>query len=560
MSERTLIPISAQPKIGKIDEAEYFRLYEKSLADPDAFWGEHGKRLDWIKPYTKICNASFTGDVSIRWYEDGTLNASANCIDRHLAKRGDQTAILWEGDDPAEDRRVTYRELHESVCRLANALKAKGVKKGDRVTIYLPMIPEAAVAMLACARIGAIHSVVFGGFSPDSLAGRIEDCRSTVLITADEGLRGGRKVPLKRNADTALRQCPDVKTVIVVKRTGGDIDWVKGRDHWYDEVCAAASPECPPAEMSAEDPLFILYTSGSTGKPKGVLHTTGGYLAFTSMTHEYVFDYRDGEIYWCTADVGWVTGHSYIVYGPLANGATTVMFEGVPNYPDPSRFWQVVDKHKVSIFYTAPTAIRALMREGEDYVRKTSRKSLRLLGTVGEPINPEAWLWYYDHVGDKRCPIVDTWWQTETGGILITPIPGATPLKPGSATRPFFGVEPVIVDGDGKRSPDGVAARAISAWRAPGRARCARCSAITSALSKPISRPSKGFTSPVTERGATPTASTGSPAASTMSSMSPATASAPPKSRARLSRIRRSPRPRWSAIRMTSRGRGSTPM
>ncbi|HMH61981.1 MAG TPA: acetate--CoA ligase, partial [Bradyrhizobium sp.] len=451
MSERTLIPISAQPRIGKIDEAEYFRLYEKSLADPDAFWGEQGKRLDWIKPYTKVCNASFTGDVSIRWYEDGTLNASANCIDRHLAKRGDQTAILWEGDDPAEDRRVTYRELHDSVCRLANALKAKGVKKGDRVTIYLPMIPEAAVAMLACARIGAIHSVVFGGFSPDSLAGRIEDCRSTVLITADEGLRGGRKVPLKRNADTALRQCPEVKTVIVVKRTGGDIDWVKGRDHWYDEVCAAASPECPPAEMSAEDPLFILYTSGSTGKPKGVLHTTGGYLAFTSMTHEYVFDYRDGEIFWCTADVGWVTGHSYIVYGPLANGATTVMFEGVPNYPDPSRFWQVVDKHKVSIFYTAPTAIRALMREGEDYVRKTSRKSLRLLGTVGEPINPEAWLWYYDYVGDKRCPIVDTWWQTETGGILITPIPGATPLKPGSATRPFFGVEPVIVDGDGKR-------------------------------------------------------------------------------------------------------------
>jgi acetyl-CoA synthetase len=451
MSERTLIPISAHPGIGKIDEAEYFRLYERSLADSDGFWGEYGKRIDWMKPYRKVCNASFKGDVSIRWYEDGTLNASANCIDRHLAKRADQTAILWEGDDPAEDRRVTYRELHESVSRLANALKAKGVKKGDRVTIYLPMIPEAAVAMLACARIGAIHSVVFGGFSPDSLAGRIEDCRSTVLITADEGLRGGRKVPLKRNADTALRQCPDVKTVIVVKRTGSDIDWVKGRDHWYDEVCAAASPDCPPAEMSAEDPLFILYTSGSTGKPKGVLHTTGGYLVYTAMTHEYVFDYRDGEIFWCTADVGWVTGHSYIVYGPLANGATTVMFEGVPNYPDPSRFWQVVDKHKVSIFYTAPTAIRALMREGEDYVRKTSRKSVRLLGTVGEPINPEAWLWYYDHVGDKRCPIVDTWWQTETGGILITPIPGATPLKPGSATRPFFGVEPVIVDGDGKR-------------------------------------------------------------------------------------------------------------
>jgi acetyl-CoA synthetase len=389
--------------------------------------------------------------VAIRWYEDGTLNASYNCIDRHLAKRADQTAILWEGDDPAEDRRVTYRELHDSVCRLANALKTEGVKKGDRVTIYMPMIPEAAVAMLACARIGAIHSVVFGGFSPDSLAGRIEDCRSTALITADEGLRGGRKVPLKRNADTALLQCPDVKTVVVVKRTGGAIDWTPGRDLWYHEICAAASPDCPPEEMSAEDPLYILYTSGSTGKPKGVLHTTGGYLVYASMTHEYVFDYRAGEVFWCTADVGWVTGHSYIVYGPLANGATTLMFEGVPNYPDPSRFWQVVDKHKVSIFYTAPTAIRALMREGEGYVRKTSRKSLRLLGTVGEPINPEAWLWYYDNVGDGRCPIVDTWWQTETGGILITPIPGATPLKPGSATRPFFGVEPVIVDGEGNR-------------------------------------------------------------------------------------------------------------
>ena len=451
MSDRSVFPISAHPHIGKIDEAEYFRLYRESLADPDRFWGERGKRLDWIKPYSKVMNASFTGDVAIRWYEDGTLNACYNCIDRHLARRADQTAILWEGDDPAEDRRVTYRELHDSVCRLANALKAQGVKKGDRVTIYLPMIPEAAVAMLACARIGAIHSVVFGGFSPDSLAGRIEDCRSTALITADEGLRGGRKVPLKRNADTALRQCSDVKTVVVVKRTGGAIDWTPGRDLWYHEICAAASPDCPPEEMSAEDPLYILYTSGSTGKPKGVLHTTGGYLVYAAMTHEYVFDYRDGEVFWCTADVGWVTGHSYIVYGPLANGATTLMFEGVPNYPDPSRFWQVVDKHKVSIFYTAPTAIRALAREGEEYVRKTSRKSLRLLGTVGEPINPDAWLWYYDNVGDGRCPIVDTWWQTETGGILITPIPGATPLKPGSATRPFFGVEPVIVDGEGNR-------------------------------------------------------------------------------------------------------------
>jgi acetyl-CoA synthetase len=451
MPDRNLIPIAAHSQIGKIGEDDYFRLYGESIADPHKFWAAQGKRVDWIKPYTKVQNASFAGDVAIRWYEDGTLNASYNCVDRHLATRGDHTAILWEGDDPGEDRRVTYRELHESVCRFANALKAMGVRKGDRVTIYLPMIPEAAVAMLACARIGAIHSVVFGGFSPDSLAGRIEDCRSTVLITADEGLRGGRKVPLKRNADAAVRQTPGVKTVIVVKRTGGAIGWAEGRDHWYHDVCAAASPDCPPAEMSAEDPLFILYTSGSTGKPKGVLHTTGGYLVYTSMTHEYVFDYRPGEVFWCTADVGWVTGHSYIVYGPLANGATTLMFEGVPNYPDASRFWQVVDKHNVSIFYTAPTAIRALMREGEGFVRKTSRKSLRLLGSVGEPINPEAWLWYYDHVGDQRCPIVDTWWQTETGGILITPIPGATPMKPGSATRPFFGIEPVIVDGEGNR-------------------------------------------------------------------------------------------------------------
>jgi acetyl-CoA synthetase len=450
MSGRTVIAISAHPQVGKISEAEYFRLYQQSVADPDRFWAEHGKRIDWIKPFTKVRNAAFEGDVHIAWYEDGTLNASYNCIDRHLPQRAEQTAILWEGDDPGEDRRVTYRELHEAVCRLANALKARGVQKGDRITIYLPMIPEAAIAMLACARIGAIHSVVFGGFSPDSLVGRIQDCRSTVLITADEGRRGGRAIPLKRNADNALRHCPEVRDVIVVRHTGGNIDWVEGRDLWYHEVCAAASPDCPAEEMSAEDPLFILYTSGSTGQPKGVLHTTGGYLVFTSMTHEYVFDYREGEVYWCTADVGWVTGHSYIVYGPLANGATTLIFEGVPNYPDPSRFWQVVDKHNVRIFYTAPTAIRALMREGEEYVRRTSRRSLRILGSVGEPINPEAWLWYYDHVGEQRCPIVDTWWQTETGGILITPIPGATPLKPGSATRPFFGVEPVIVDNDGK--------------------------------------------------------------------------------------------------------------
>jgi acetyl-CoA synthetase len=450
MSGRTVIPISAHSQLGKISEADYFRLYERSLADPDGFWAEHGKRIDWIRPFTKVRNASFEGDVHIAWYEDGTLNASYNCIDRHLPKRAEQPAIVWEGDDPGEDSRVTYRQLHEAVCRFANVLKARGVRKGDRVTIYLPMIPEIAVAMLACARIGAVHSVVFGGFSPDSLVGRIKDCRSTMLITADEGRRGGRAVPLKRNADNALRHCPEVRDVIVVRHTGGEVNWIEGRDIWYHEACAAASPECAPEEMSAEDPLFILYTSGSTGQPKGVLHTTGGYLVYTSMTHEYVFDYREGEVYWCTADVGWVTGHSYIVYGPLANGATTLMFEGVPNHPDPSRFWQVVDKHNVRIFYTAPTAIRALMREGEDYVRRTSRRSLRILGTVGEPINPEAWLWYYDHVGEQRCPIVDTWWQTETGGILITPIPGATPLKPGSATRPFFGVEPAIVDSDGK--------------------------------------------------------------------------------------------------------------
>jgi acetyl-CoA synthetase len=455
MSDRTVIPISTHPQLGKIREDDYFRLYRESLADPDRFWGEHGKRIDWIKPFTKVLNASFEGDVHIAWYEDGTLNASYNCVDRHLPRRAEQTAILWEGDHPGDDRRVTYRELHDAVCRFANVLKARGVKKGDRVTIYLPMIPEIGVAMLACARIGAIHSVVFGGFSPDSLAGRIRDCRSTVLITADEGRRGGRAVPLKRNADDALRHCSEVREVIVIRHTGGAIDWVEERDIWYHEACAAASPDCPPEQMSAEDPLFILYTSGSTGQPKGVLHTTGGYLVYTSMTHEYVFDYRDGEVYWCTADVGWVTGHSYIVYGPLANGATTLMFEGVPNYPDPSRFWQIVDKHNVRIFYTAPTALRALMREGEEWIRRTSRRSLRILGTVGEPINPDVWLWYYDHVGEQRCPIVDTWWQTETGGILITPIPGATPLKPGSATRPFFGVEPVIVDNDGKRV-DGV--------------------------------------------------------------------------------------------------------
>ncbi|HEX3500052.1 MAG TPA: acetate--CoA ligase, partial [Stellaceae bacterium] len=447
----SLIPVpESLARSAWLDAAGYDRLYAESLRDPEEFWGEQGKRLHWSKQYTRVKNTTFTGDVKIRWYEDGTLNASYNCIDRHLATRADQTAIIWEGDSPDTHRHISYAELHENICRLANVLKSRGVKKGDRVTIYLPMIPEAAYAMLACARIGAIHSVVFGGFSSDSLTGRIQDCDSTVLITADEGLRGGRKVPLKANADAALAKCPSVKSVVVVRHTGGDIGWVEGRDIWYHEAAGAVSRDCPPEEMGAEDPLFILYTSGSTGKPKGVLHTTGGYLVFASMTHQYVFDYHDGDIYWCTADVGWVTGHSYILYGPLANGATTLMFEGVPNYPDASRFWQVIDKHKVNIFYTAPTAIRALMREGESYVKKTSRKSLRLLGSVGEPINPEAWLWYYNVVGEARSPVVDTWWQTETGGILITPLPGATPLKPGSATRPFFGVKPIIVDGEGK--------------------------------------------------------------------------------------------------------------
>jgi acetyl-CoA synthetase len=433
-----------------IDKGEYEKLYEKSVEKPDKFWGKEGTRIDWIKPYTIVKNTSFDyPDVSIKWFEGGTLNVSANCIDRHLKKRGKQIAIIWEPDDPsAEARHVTYRELHREVCRLANVLKAQGVNRGDRVTIYLPMIPEAAYAMLACARVGAIHSVVFGGFSPDSLAGRIQDCKSKVVITADEGLRGGRKIPLKANTDEALKKVSGVEKVLVVGRTGAEVPWTPGRDLWLHEEIAKVSDECPPEEMSAEDPLFILYTSGSTGQPKGVVHTSGGYLVFASITHQYVFDYHDGDIYWCTADVGWVTGHSYIVYGPLANGATTLIFEGVPSYPDASRFWQVVDKHKVNIFYTAPTAIRALMGAGDDYVKGT-RKSLKLLGTVGEPINPEAWEWYYHVVGEGRCPIVDTWWQTETGGILITPLPGAIKLKPGSATLPFFGVQPAIVDSEG---------------------------------------------------------------------------------------------------------------
>ncbi len=433
------------------DEAKYTDLYARSVKDPNGFWAEQAKRIDWIKPFSKVKNTSYDPhNVSIKWFEDGTLNVCHNCVDRHLAKRGDQTAILWEGDDPKDDKKLTYKQLHAEVCRFANVLKARGVKKGDRVTIYLPMIPEAAISMLACARIGAIHSVVFGGFSPDSLAGRIEDCKSSIIVTADEGLRGGRKIPLKANVDTACDKAGGVATVIVVKRTNASVNMKSGRDIYYDEIAKTVSTDCPCVELSAEDPLFILYTSGSTGKPKGVLHTSAGYLVYTSITHQYVFDYHDGDIYWCTADVGWVTGHSYIVYGPLSNGAISLMFEGVPNYPTTSRFWEVCDKHKVNVIYTAPTAIRALMQGGNDPVKKTSRKSLRLLGTVGEPINPEAWEWYYHVVGDDRCPIVDTWWQTETGGILITPLPGATKLKPGSATRPFFGVQPEIVDAEGK--------------------------------------------------------------------------------------------------------------
>ena len=447
--DRMFEPAAATIDRALIADSEYQTMYAESLADNDAFWAKHGKRIDWIKPYTEISDVSYdAADLHIRWFSDGTLNAAANCLDRHLEERGDQTAIIWEGDDPADSRHITYTELHAEVCKFANVLKAEGAKKGDRITIYMPMIPEAAVAMLACVRIGAVHSVVFGGFSPDALAGRIRDCDSNMVITSDEGVRGGRPIPLKANTDAALDSCPDCNKVIVVRRTGGEINWVAGRDVWYHEAMDGSSALCPAEEMNAEDPMFILYTSGSTGKPKGVLHTTGGYMVYASMTHEYVFDYHQGDVYWCTADVGWVTGHSYIVYGPLANGAITLMFEGVPTYPDSSRFWQVVEKHKVNIFYTAPTAIRALMREGDAPVTGTDRSSLRLLGSVGEPINPEAWMWYHDVVGDGRCPIVDTWWQTETGGILITPLPGATATKPGSATRPFFGIDPVLVDGD----------------------------------------------------------------------------------------------------------------
>ena len=442
-------PSDALAKNAHIDADGYQALYAESIADPNAFWAKHGNRIDWIKPYSQVSDVSYDAkNLHINWFVDGSLNAAANCLDRHLAKRGDQTAIIWEGDEPDQQRHISYKELHEDVCKFANVLKANGAKKGDRITVYMPMIPEAAIAMLACVRIGAVHSVVFGGFSPDALAGRIQDCESNMVITADEGVRGGRPIPLKSNTDAALKSCPDCTTVIVVKRTGGAIDWVEGRDVWYEEAMRAVSADCPAEEMNAEDPMFILYTSGSTGKPKGVLHTTGGYMVYASMTHQYVFDYHDGDIYWCTADVGWITGHSYIIYGPLANGAITLMFEGVPTYPDSSRFWRIVEKHRVNMFYTAPTAIRALMREGEAPVASCDKSSLRLLGSVGEPINPEAWMWYHKIVGEERCAIVDTWFQTETGGILITPLPGATPTKPGSATRPFFGIKPVLVDGD----------------------------------------------------------------------------------------------------------------
>ena len=451
MSDNIKIPVFENFKdSAHLTKDKYEEAYKFALDNPEAFWEKEGKRINWINPYTRVKDVTWSNnDVNIKWFYDGTLNASYNCIDRHLLDKSDQIAIIWEGDDPNESKKITYKELHQKVSKFANMMKHFGVQKGDRVTIYMPMIPEAAYAMLACSRIGAIHSVVFGGFSPDALAGRILDCDSKFLITADEGIRGGKIVPLKVNSDKALEQCPDVKNVFVVKRTGGDIEMKEDRDLWYHEAVELVGDECPPEEMNAEDPLFILYTSGSTGKPKGVLHTTGGYIVYASYTHEIIFDYHDKDIYWCTADVGWVTGHSYIVYGPLANGATTLMFEGVPNYPSNSRFWEVCDKHSVNIFYTAPTAIRALMKEGDAPVKSTSRKSIRLLGTVGEPINPEAWMWYFNTVGEKKCPIVDTWWQTETGATLISPLPGATDLKPGSASKPLPGVRPVLLDSEG---------------------------------------------------------------------------------------------------------------
>ena len=455
-----------------VDKTQYEKKYKLSIKDNEGFWKKEGKRIDWIKPYTKIKDVKYSKtDVKIKWYYDGTLNASANCIDRHLKDKKNKTAIIWVGDDPKDSKQISYKELHNNVCKAANALKELGIKKGDRVTIYLTMIPELAYVMLACARIGAVHSIIFGGFSPDSIAGRINDCQSDYIITADEGVRGGKIIPLKKITDEALESCPNVKKCIVVKRTGNEVNWVEDRDVWYDAITKLASNNCEPEEMSAEDPLFILYTSGSTGKPKGVLHTTGGYMVYASMTHQYIFDYKKNDIYWCSADIGWVTGHSYIIYGPLSNGATTIMFEGVPNYPDTSRWWQIVDKYKVNIFYTAPTALRALMREGKEPVKKTSRKSLKLLGTVGEPINPEAWLWYYKVVGDSRCPIVDTWWQTETGGIMISPQPGAMDLKPGSATKPFYGIRPIIVNEKGETLKGPCRGRLCIAQSWPGQMR-----------------------------------------------------------------------------------------
>jgi acetyl-CoA synthetase len=540
-----------------VDAAKYGAMYEASMSDPEGFWAEHGKRIDWIRPYTRVKNTNFgPGDVSIRWFEDGTTNVSLNCVDRHLATRGDQIAIIWEGDDPSESRKITYRELHSEVCRWANVLRNRGVEKGDRVTLYLPMIPEAAYAMLACARLGAVHSIVFGGFSPDSLAGRIEDCASKMVITADEGLRGGRKVPLKANVDAAIDRVGGVDHVVVVRRTGGAVAMTAGRDVYYDEAAAMVTDECPATEMNAEDPLFILYTSGSTGKPKGVLHTTAGYLVWASFTHQYVFDYHEGDIYWCTADVGWVTGHSYIVYGPLANGATTLMFEGIPTYPSISRFWDVVDKHGVNIFYTAPTAIRSLMGAGEEPVKRTSRKSLRLLGSVGEPINPEAWEWYHRVVGEGRCPIVDTWWQTETGGILISPLPGATKLKPGSATLPLPGVKPMLVDSEGKELQGACEGNLVHRrfLARPDAHGLRRPRALRADLLLDLS--GKYFTGDGCR--ATRTATTGSrPGGRRDQRLGPPHGHG--EVEIALVRIPRCRRPRWWAIRTTSRARASTP-
>ncbi len=533
-----------------VDEQKYQSMYKRSVEDPTGFWGDVGKRVDWIKPYTKVKNVSYgPGDVSIKWYEDGTLNVCANCVDRHLKTRGDQVAIIWEGDDPTVDQQITYRQLYEKVCKFANVLKASGVKKGDRVTIYLPMIPEAAYAMLACARIGAIHSVVFGGFSPDSLAGRIEDADSKFVITADEGVRGGRPIPLKKNTDEALAKVgKGDEKVLVVKHTGGQVGWKPERDIWLHEAQEKVSAECPPEEMSAEDPLFILYTSGSTGKPKGVLHTSGGYLVYASMTHQYVFDYHDGDIYWCTADVGWVTGHSYILYGPLANGATTLMFEGVPNYPTASRFWHVVDKWSVNTFYTAPTAIRALMGAGDDFVKRTNRASLRLLGSVGEPINPEAWEWYNKVVGESRCPPRPAAFSSRRSPARPRPSP-APRRDPSSASAPRSSTK--------RARLSKVRARVIlSSWIA-GRGRCARSTAITSASCRRTSRRIPARTSRETAAAVTRMATTGSPAALTTSSTSRATALARQRSRARWSRILRSPRPLSSAHRTISRGKAS---